>query len=518
MKFPFRTKALTTAAALSLALTLAGCSAGSTKTVSEVTGNSTFQSAAVPSASPDTSTASAKDVTEDTHFDADDLRWDAAAETKIELADSGSTADGENANAVSVSGGTATIKTAGTYRVSGTLGDGQLVVDAPKDAMVRIILDGVRITSSTGPAILVNRAREVLLYLAEGTGNSASDAPSYADTAQDAPNAAIYSMADLTIAGRGALEVEGNHQDGIVSKGGLVLDSGQVTVAVADDGVKGGDYVLVLGGNYTVTAAGDGIKSTNDAEADRGWLHQYAGQLTVSVGDDGLKAETALTISGGTAVVSDSTEALEAAAIDISGGTVNATAGDDGLNASGGGGDVQQVGDFHLDISGGAVTVNAEGDGLDSNGDIAISGGQIVVNGPTGAGNGAIDANGEMTITGGVLAAAGGDSMAQGPSSSSTQGGLQVSLGSAVPEGTVIQIADSDGKLVATFVASKPTENLVYSAKNIVSGRSYTIYTGGSAAVAAGLGAGSLDGATPVATVTAGQYTSGMGGPGGRRP
>lgn len=523
MTFPFRTKALASVAALALAATLAGCSAGSTKTVSEVTGNSTFQSAAVPSSSPDGSTAAPGEVTEDTHFDAGDLKWDAAAETRLTLADSGSLAEGANAAAVSASDGTVRISAAGTYRVSGTLGDGQLVVDAPAKDPVRIILDGAQIASSTGPAILVNEADEVLLHLAQGSSNAVSDAPDYADTGADAPNAAIYSMADLAIAGEGALTVEGNYQDGIASKDGLVLDSGRVTVAAADDGIKGKNYVLVLGGNCTVTAAGDGISSTNDTDADRGWLHQYAGQLTVSAGDDGLKAQTALSISGGTAVVSDSTEALEAADIHISGGTVNATASDDGLNAAGaasplgGGGGAQQVGDVHLAISGGSVTVNAEGDGLDSNGDIAISGGQIVVNGPAAGGNGSIDANGDVAVTGGVLAAAGSDSMAQGLGGSSTQGGLQVSLGSAVPAGTVIQVADSAGKLVATFLASKPTENLVYSAKDIENGRSYTISTGGSAEVAAGLGAGSLDGAVPVATVTAGQYASGLGGgPGGR--
>ncbi|QRQ80108.1 carbohydrate-binding domain-containing protein [Glutamicibacter protophormiae] len=523
MTFPFRPKALASVAVLALAAALAGCSAGSTKTVSEVTGNTTFQSAAVPSSSPDGSTAAPGEVTVDTHFDAGDLKWDADAETRLTLADSGSLAEGANAAAVSVSGGTVRISAAGTYRVSGTLGDGQLVVDAPAKDPVRIILDGAQITSSTGPAILVNEADEVLLHLAQGSSNAVSDAPDYADTGADAPNAAIYSMADLAIAGEGALTVEGNYQDGIASKDGLVLDSGRVTVAAADDGIKGKDYVLVLGGNCTVTAAGDGISSTNDSDADRGWLHQYAGQLTVSAGDDGLKAQTALSISGGTAVVSDSTEALEAADIHISGGTVNATASDDGLNAAGaasplgGGGGAQQAGDVHLAISGGSVTVNAEGDGLDSNGGIAISGGRIVVNGPAAGGNGSIDANGDVAVTGGVLAAAGSDSMAQGLGGSSTQGGLQVSLGSAVPAGTVIQVADSAGKLVATFVASKPTENLVYSAKGIENGRSYTISTGGSAEVAAGLGAGSLDGAVPVATVTAGQYASGLGGgPGGR--
>ncbi|MFJ2617736.1 carbohydrate-binding domain-containing protein [Glutamicibacter sp. NPDC087344] len=531
MKFSLRTKALTSVAALSLALSLAGCASGSTQTVSEVTGNSTFQSAALPSTTPDSSSVSAQEVTEDTHFDADDLQWDAASETTLSLADAGSTVSGEDAGSVSVSGSVVTISAAGTYRVSGSLSDGQLVVDAPKEDVVRIILDDAEITSSSGAGINIIEANEVLLYLADGSSNSVSDAQSYADTAQDAPNAAIYSMADLSIAGDGALNVQGNYQDGIVSKDGLVLDSGQVTVAAADDGIKGKDYVLVLGGNYTVTAAGDGVKATNDTDEGRGWLHQYAGQLSISAGDDGLKAETTLSISGGTAVISDSTEALEAATIDISGGTVTATASDDGLNAAGastdsdtaaaGGGAIQQSGDFHLNISGGTVTVTAEGDGLDSNGDINISGGQVLVNGPTNGGNGSIDANGEVSVTGGVLVAAGSDGMAQGLGSSSTQGGLQASLGSTLPAGSVIQIADASGELVATFVTSKPTANLVYSAPEIIDGQTYTIYTGGSAQVQAGLGAGELDGAAELMSVTAGEYTSGMGGgmgsgPGGR--
>lgn len=52
-------------------------------------------------------------------------------------------------------------------------------------------------------------------------------------------NAALYSSADLTVAGTGSLIVRGNGNDGIASTDGLVLASGTVTVTAADDGIRG---------------------------------------------------------------------------------------------------------------------------------------------------------------------------------------------------------------------------------------------------------------------------------------
>ena len=45
----------------------------------------------------------------------------------------------------------------------------------------------------------------------------------FADPAEDEPNAALFTKADLTIAGSGALQVIGNYNDGIASKDGLIL-------------------------------------------------------------------------------------------------------------------------------------------------------------------------------------------------------------------------------------------------------------------------------------------------------
>ncbi|MCO4255376.1 carbohydrate-binding domain-containing protein [Pseudarthrobacter cellobiosi] len=238
-----------------------------------------------------------------------------------------------------------------------------------------------------------------------------------------------------------------------------------------------------------------------------------------------VDGDTVTLSAAGVTTVEESEEGLEAQHIVMSGGTANVTANDDGVNASGGasrstsgggmGGGEMAVGDYSVEITGGSLTINAQGDGLDSNGNASISGGTVVVNGPTNSGNGALDVNGELTVTGGTVAAAGSVGMVVTPgTSSSTQSGVQVTLGSAVPAGTVVQIADSAGNVVSAFVTTKATASLVFSSSAITEGEEYTVYTGGTATVSAGVGDGSLDGARQVGTVTAGEYTAAQG-PGG---
>lgn len=75
--------------------------------------------------------------------------------------------------------------------------------------------------------------------------------------------------------------------------------------------------------------------------------------------------------------------------MEISDGTIDITASDEGLNAAGGndqsgmdgfGGDMFSADeDAWITISGGTVTIDATGDGIDSNGDLTVSGGNIFV-------------------------------------------------------------------------------------------------------------------------------------------
>ena len=178
---------------------------------------------------------------------------------------------------------------------------GQVVVDSAADGDVQLVLDGASITSSTGAALAVTQADEAVVVLADGSSNELTSADTFADTtSEDAPNAALVSMTDLTIGGNGSLTVTAPSLDGIASKDGLVISGGTITVDAADDGIRGKDHIAVTGGTLDVTAGGDALKADNDTDADQGWISVTDGTITLAAGGDGLVATTDVLVSGGT--------------------------------------------------------------------------------------------------------------------------------------------------------------------------------------------------------------------------
>lgn len=321
-----------TSITLLAALALTGCSATSASNASASSAISTSASSTSGTTSKvadsfSTDVKSGAKLAEDTHYSAKDLTWDSSSEVTIDLSNPTAT-DG-----VTVSDGVITITKAGNYKLTGTY-DGQIKVDAADSDMVRLILNNATITNSTGAAINVVEADEVVIYTASGTTNTVSDGSSYSDTASGSPDAAIYSKSDLTLAGEGTLKVEGKYEEGIHTSDGLVIASGTLEVNAANTGIKGKDYVDILDGTITVTATKDGIKATNDTDGNRGWVRLSGGTVNISAGDDGFKAERVLEISGGTLNITQANEGIEAQYINILDGTVNVTSSDDGINAS----------------------------------------------------------------------------------------------------------------------------------------------------------------------------------------
>ena len=323
-----------TSITLLAALALTGCSATSTSNTSATATSATSTSASSTSDTTskvaDTFSTDVKNgekLAEDTHYSAKDVTWDSSSEVAIDLSNPTAT-DG-----VTVSDGVITITKAGNYKLTGTY-SGQIKVEAADSDMVRLILNNATITNSTGAAINVVEADEVVIYTASGTTNTVSDGSSYSDTASGSPDAAIYSKSDLTLAGEGTLKVEGKYEEGIHTSDGLVIASGTLDVSAANTGIKGKDYVDILDGTITVTATKDGIKATNDTDGNRGWVRLSGGTVNISAGDDGFKAERVLEISGGTLNITQANEGIEAQYINILDGTVNVTSSDDGINAS----------------------------------------------------------------------------------------------------------------------------------------------------------------------------------------
>ncbi|MDO5292397.1 MAG: carbohydrate-binding domain-containing protein [bacterium] len=216
----------------------------------------------------------------------------------ITLSDSGIEYSGSNAK---VSGQTITITSAGVYYVTGSIKDGQIIVEATKNDLVHIVLDNASITSSTGAAIYAKQSDKLVITLAEGSTNTLTDGTSYSysDT-ENAPNACLYSADDISINGTGTLNVTGNYKDGIATKNDLKIVSGIINVTAADDGIRGKDSIAVKDGTITVTAGSDGLKSTNTTEDDKGYLLLEAGTFTITAGNDAIQAEKSLCVKGGT--------------------------------------------------------------------------------------------------------------------------------------------------------------------------------------------------------------------------
>ena len=540
----------TTSNALASGTTVADSSVGTTATTSSATATNT----AASSSSFSTNVKSGEKLDVDTHYSEQDLSWDASSETAIDLSNPTAT-DG-----VTVEDGTLTITKAGTYKLSGEY-QGQIKVETADSDAVRLVLDNANITNSSGAALNVVNADEVILYSASGTTNTISDGADYTATGEDDPDAVVYSKADLTIAGEGTLKVNGNHEDGIHTSDGLVIASGTLEVNAANTGIKGKDYVDILGGTINVTAQQDGIKSTNDTDEGKGWTRLSNGTVTVNAGDDGFKASRVVEISGGSLTVEQSDEGIEAQYINVSGGDVNVTSADDGMNASlktsdsestdssantsdtanqqqnnqqqgsipggqqsgtsnqqqqgmgqppampggnaqdgksqngttgtgqqgmgqppqggmpGGGGTFEVV-DAAINVSGGNITVNAEGDGIDSNGVTTLSGGTLIVNGPSQGGNAALDTNGDLLLNGATVLSGSTADMFEAPSTNSTSGYLKLTNSSGFEQGSTVQVADSSGKVVANYKVTKSNVQLVLvSSSSIVKGQSYTVYT-----------------------------------------
>lgn len=374
---------------------------------------------------------------------------------------------------------TYTITTSGTYYFSGTLDDGAIIINANSEAVVQIVLNGVTIKNSSGPAIACFMANDVVIKL-QGE-NYLEDGTKYNSSWDEDVTGAIYSKSDLSFTGDGTLTLKANHADGIVSKDDLTFRSGRYNITAADDAVRGKDSVHIENGTFEIIASADGIKSTNETDSTKGFILIENGDVKISAGDDGITAYQALIIDGGTIDIAKSYEGLEAQRISVNDGTISIVANDDGVNA-GGGADSSSNDPMAADenckivIAGGNIYINAAGDGIDSNGYLYFNGGTVVVDGPTNNGNGALDAGAGITINGGTVIAVGASGMAETLGSSSSVYNISVYFASALSAGTKIEIKNSASETVLSHTSAKTFNHLAAGTSALESGETYTIY------------------------------------------
>lgn len=415
---------------------------------------------------------------------------------------SGSSAKTSAASGVSIDGSVITISAEGVYIVSGTLTDGQIIVDADDAAKVQIVLKDASITSSDSAAIYVKSADKVFVTLAEGTENSLANGGSFTADGDTNIDGAVFAKDDITFNGSGSLTIESPAGHGVVGKDDVKFAGGTYTITAAKHGVQANDSVRMAESDVTVTSGSekDGIHVSDDADEEEGtvsdsFFYMADGSLTITSGDDGIHADAAVNIEGGTIVVNESYEGIEGLSISISGGSTTVTASDDGLNAAGGnssagsqtfgsddwgGGAPGGMNDGGTDgsivISGGANHITAGGDGIDSNGSVEISGGYTVVEGPSSGDTSVLDYNGTASIKAGTFIGTGGAGMAAN-FSSAEQGLIAVNAGNQ-SAGSTVTLKDASGDVIAETTPGLDYAVVYVSTQDMTKGETYSLTAG----------------------------------------
>ncbi len=217
------------------------------------------------------------------------------------------------------------------------------------------------------------------------------------------------------------------------------------------------------------------IESTDDAiHSNSGCTFIKNGTLLINTCDDGITSDLLTQIDGGQITIESSYEGIEGAYVKINGGEMNIVSTDDGINSASDDTTIKE----YIIITNGKISVNANGDGLDSNGSILITGGTIIVHGPTSGGDGALDAETGIIVQGGNLIAYSSLGMVETPSSNSTQYVLSIGQNSQITSGTTVTLKDADSNELLTFTTQKNCGSIIISSPDIAKGSTYTLEIG----------------------------------------
>lgn len=327
---------------MAIVASLMACGNASTSTSTTKTDSTKVEAVTTSASNSEESTVEYKELS---------IKTDWEQKASITFTDDGMTIDGSGATNED---GVLYITEGGVYTLTGESSSCSVLINT--DENVKLVLNGVTLSSTNGPVIYGAQVKNLYIELADGTTNTLSDSSTYAtdsSTGEEIGKAVISCEDDLIILGNGTLNITANHKHGIASDDKLYVEGGTINItSEASDLIHANDLVCIDGGTITGTSVGEGIESE---------------QLLY-----------------------------------INGGTINVTASDDALNAG-----------YYIEINDGDITVTStNGDAIDCNGNydgcITINGGTINATG-AGVPEGALDADqASIVINGGTVVASGG--------------------------------------------------------------------------------------------------------------
>ncbi len=321
--------------------------------------------------------------------------------TAIDLSDSGK--------------GTVAIEKEGSYLLTGELSEGMILVDAPKDSKIQLILNGVSITSPTSAPIYIRQADKVFITLAENSQNLLQCGESFESIDENNIDGAIFSKEDLTLNGSGSLTLHSPAGHGIVSKDDLRITGGSYDIYAAGHGLSGKDALSIHDGSFLIQSGKDGIHAEHSEDTALGNLYLQNGSYEITSTGDGISASGTVYISGGdyTLLCGGGSENGEEHMEDMFGGGMGGFGGrpdrpegrpdgrsmdttasaEETISAKG----VKSVN--ALTLTGGSFRINSADDGIHSNGSITVTGGSFQI----ATGDDGFHADDALNISGGTI-------------------------------------------------------------------------------------------------------------------
>ncbi|MGN0072550.1 MAG: carbohydrate-binding domain-containing protein, partial [Coriobacteriales bacterium] len=270
----------------------------------------------------------------------------------------------------------------------------------------------------------------------------------------------------------GSWQVEAG-DDAFHAETALIVNGGDIEVSTCVEGYEG-MQVYINGGDTSITASDDAINASSGSSAST----EGAGGGAPGGGDAAQAASGGEPPSKpeGSGEGDAQPQQARGDRPSRSEDSVNSGQRGGGMGSAGGGGGMDVDESCLVQINGGSVTLDAEGDGIDSNGALEITGGTVVVYGPTGSGNGALDYGSTATVTGGTVIALGSSGMAQSFSSGDQAFALVSASGIA---GSKVAVTDGSGVVLAQTTSAKSFQCALVSAPGMTSGQTYTLTVSG---------------------------------------
>lgn len=216
--------------------------------------------------------------------------------------------------------------------------------------------------------------------------------------------------------------------------------------------IDGTEYVVTKNSNYFIVIDGARVKINSSDDA----IHTNSGNVLIKGGtldlttlDDGIHADELVKIDGGEITVNGSYEGIEGAYVEIGGGTIYITASDDGINAA--------------------------SDDESVNEHIIISGGTLIVYGPTTGVDTGLDADGGILIDDGNVFVATTKEMIEIPASNSKSNVLVYGV-NTVQAGSEIILTNADGGEMVRITLKKQAQAIILSTPELATNGTYSLY------------------------------------------